>query len=73
MGFVLTVESCVKKIRLIKDKFKTDHFVAIFSDGGIPAELTEKTPRRFAAEVMPEFKQEGVHVSDRESVQMASS
>ena len=68
-----TPESCLKKIRLLRDKFKTDHFVAIFSDGGIPSELAERSLRRFAAEVLPQLRRREAHVGEAESGQVASS
>jgi len=68
-----TPETCLQRIRLLRDKFKTDHFVAIFSDGGIPSELAERSLRRFAAEVLPELRRDGERVSDVDSVQLASS
>lgn len=68
-----TPESCLKKIRLLRDKFKTDHFVAIFSDGGIPSELAERSLRRFAAEVLPQLRRREAHVGEAEAAQVASS
>ena len=68
-----TPETCLQRVRLLQEKFKTDHFVAIFSDGGIPSELAERSMRRFAAEVLPELKRGGEPVSVAEPVQMASS
>ena len=66
-----TPETCLQRIRLLREKFKTDHFAAIFSDGGIPSELAERSLRRFAAEVLPELKREGKRSGDAESVQLA--
>jgi alkanesulfonate monooxygenase SsuD/methylene tetrahydromethanopterin reductase-like flavin-dependent oxidoreductase (luciferase family) len=68
-----TPETCLKRIRLLRDKFKTDHFVAIFSDGGIPSELAERSMRRFAAEVLPQLRREEERVGDAASVQPAAS
>jgi hypothetical protein len=58
---------------LLRDKFKTDHFAAIFSDGGIPSELAERSMRRFAAEVLPELRRDEGRVGDADTVQLASS
>jgi alkanesulfonate monooxygenase SsuD/methylene tetrahydromethanopterin reductase-like flavin-dependent oxidoreductase (luciferase family) len=68
-----TPETCLQRVRLLQEKFKTDHFVAIFSDGGIPSELAERSLRRFAAEVLPELKRGGERVGDAEPVQPASN
>ena len=53
-----TPETCLRRIRALRDKFGTNHFAAIFSDGGIPSELAEKNIRRFAAEVLPQLREE---------------
>src|SRR5260370_36326808 len=53
-----TPETCVRRIRALRDKFKTNHCAAIFSDGGIPAEMAERNIRRFAAEVLPELRRD---------------
>jgi alkanesulfonate monooxygenase SsuD/methylene tetrahydromethanopterin reductase-like flavin-dependent oxidoreductase (luciferase family) len=68
-----TPETCLHRIRLLRDKFKTDHFAAIFSDGGIPSELAERSMRRFAAEILPELRRDEERVGDAESFQLASS
>jgi alkanesulfonate monooxygenase SsuD/methylene tetrahydromethanopterin reductase-like flavin-dependent oxidoreductase (luciferase family) len=68
-----TAKTCLQRIRLLRDKFKTEHFVAIFSDGGIPSELAERSMRRFAAEVLPELKQGEARVGDAASLQPAAS
>lgn len=68
-----TSETCLHRIRLLRDKFKTDHFAAIFSDGGIPSELAERSMRRFAAEILPELRRDEERVGDAESFQLASS
>ena len=68
-----TSETCLQRIRLLREKFKTEHFVAIFSDGGIPSELAERSLRRFAAEVLPELKWEGERVGGAVSLQPAAS
>jgi hypothetical protein len=68
-----TPETCLQRIRLLRDKFKTNHFAAIFSDGGIPSELAERSMRRFAAEVLPELRRDDGHVGDAESLQRAAS
>ena len=68
-----TPETCLQRVRLLQEKFKTDHFVAIFSDGGIPSELAERSLRRFAAEVLPELRREGKQIGDAEPVQPASN
>ncbi len=67
-----TPETCLQRVRQLRDKFKTDHFAAIFSDGGIPAELAERSIRRFAAEVLPELRREEGRAPGAESAQMAS-
>jgi alkanesulfonate monooxygenase SsuD/methylene tetrahydromethanopterin reductase-like flavin-dependent oxidoreductase (luciferase family) len=68
-----TSETCLKRIRSLRDKFKTNHFAAIFSDGGIPIELAEKSIRRFAAEVLPELRREQDRVDDAQPAQRVSS
>jgi alkanesulfonate monooxygenase SsuD/methylene tetrahydromethanopterin reductase-like flavin-dependent oxidoreductase (luciferase family) len=68
-----TRETCLKRIRSLRDKFKTNHFAAIFSDGGIPIELAEKSIRRFAAEVLPELRREQDRVDDAQPAQRVSS
>lgn len=68
-----TPESCVQRIRLLREKFKTEHFVAIFSDGGIPSELAERSIRRFAAEVLPELRRGGERGGEAASVPLMSS
>ena len=67
-----TPETCVRRIRALGDKFKTNHFAAIFSDGGIPAEMAERNIRRFAAEVLPELRRDEAGAADTQSVQHVS-
>ena len=68
-----TPETCLHRIRLLREQFKTDHFAAIFSDGGIPSELAERSLRRFAAEILPELRRDGERVGDADLRQLASS
>jgi hypothetical protein len=67
-----TPETCVRRIRALRDKFKTNHFAAIFSDGGIPAEMAERNIRRFAAEVLPELRRDEAEAAHTQSVQHVS-
>ena len=64
-----TPETCLQRVRQLRDKFRTNHFAAIFSDGGIPVEIAERSIRRFATEVLPELRQEERHGASAESVQ----
>jgi alkanesulfonate monooxygenase SsuD/methylene tetrahydromethanopterin reductase-like flavin-dependent oxidoreductase (luciferase family) len=67
-----TPETCLRRLRQLRDTFKTDHFAAIFSDGGIPIEVAERSIRRFAAEVLPEFRRDESQGASPQSAQMAS-
>src|SRR6266851_1789117 len=67
-----TPETCLRRIRALRDKFRTNHFAAIFSDGGIPAEMAEKSIRRFAAEVLPELRRDEAEAAHTQSVQHVS-
>jgi hypothetical protein len=62
----------VRRIRALRDKFKTNHFAAIFSDGGIPAEMAERNIRRFAAEVLPELRRDEAGAAHTQSAQHVS-
>ena len=55
----------------VKEKVGLNHFIAVFSYGGMPPELAEKNMRLFAAEVMPVLQREGVAVSAPASAQVA--
>ncbi len=67
-----TPETCLQRLRQLRDKFQTDHIAAIFSDGGIPIELAERSIRRFAAEVLPELRRDERHGASAEAAQMTS-
>jgi alkanesulfonate monooxygenase SsuD/methylene tetrahydromethanopterin reductase-like flavin-dependent oxidoreductase (luciferase family) len=67
-----TPETCLQRVRQLRDKFHTDHFAAIFSDGGIPFEIAEKSLKRFAAEVLPELRRDERREASPEAVQMTS-
>jgi len=67
-----TPETCLQRVRQLRDKFQTDHFAAIFSDGGIPVEIAERSIRRFAAEVLPELRRDESRGASPEAVQAAS-
>jgi alkanesulfonate monooxygenase SsuD/methylene tetrahydromethanopterin reductase-like flavin-dependent oxidoreductase (luciferase family) len=67
-----TPETCVRRMRLLRDKFKTNHIAAIFSDGGIPVELAERSIRRFAAEVLPRLREDDALAGRVESQQSAA-
>jgi len=67
-----TPETCLQRVRQLRDKFQTDHFAAIFSDGGIPIEIAERSIRRFAAEVLPELRQDEKRGASLEAAQMTS-
>jgi alkanesulfonate monooxygenase SsuD/methylene tetrahydromethanopterin reductase-like flavin-dependent oxidoreductase (luciferase family) len=67
-----TPETCLQRVRQLRDKFRTDHFAAIFSDGGIPIEIAERSIRRFATEVLPELRRDESRDASPETVQMAS-
>ena len=68
-----TPEMCLEKIRFIRSKVHSDHFVALFKYGGMPIELAERNMRLFADTVMPELKREGVRASMTEPAQAAAS
>jgi alkanesulfonate monooxygenase SsuD/methylene tetrahydromethanopterin reductase-like flavin-dependent oxidoreductase (luciferase family) len=54
-----TPDQCLEQIYTMREKVGLDHFIAVFSYGGMPAELAEKNMRLFAAEVMPVLQREG--------------
>jgi hypothetical protein len=68
-----TTEMCLEKIRFIRSKVHSDHFVALFKYGGMPIELAERNMRLFADTVMPELKREVVRASMTEPAQAAAS
>jgi alkanesulfonate monooxygenase SsuD/methylene tetrahydromethanopterin reductase-like flavin-dependent oxidoreductase (luciferase family) len=67
-----TPETCLQRVRQLRDKFQTDHFAAIFSDGGIPIEIAERSIRRFAAEVLPELRRDERRGASPQTIQMTS-
>jgi alkanesulfonate monooxygenase SsuD/methylene tetrahydromethanopterin reductase-like flavin-dependent oxidoreductase (luciferase family) len=67
-----TPETCLERVRQLRDKFQTDHFAAIFSDGGIPIQLAERSIRRFAAEILPELRRDEKTNADTLAIQPAS-
>lgn len=48
-----TPAQCREKIAEIEERVHTDHFVGVFSFGGMPYEDAERSLRLFAAEVLP--------------------
>ena len=68
-----TPATCLRRLRQLRDTFNTDHIAAIFSDGGIPFEVAERSMRRFAAEVLPEFRRDEKRGANLESAQITSS
>jgi len=53
-----TPDQCLEQIYGMRDKVGFDHFIAVFSYGGMPAELVQRNMRLFAAEVMPKLQRE---------------
>jgi hypothetical protein len=39
-------------------QFGLNHFIPVFSYGGMPPDIAERNPRLFAAEVMPKLQRE---------------
>jgi alkanesulfonate monooxygenase SsuD/methylene tetrahydromethanopterin reductase-like flavin-dependent oxidoreductase (luciferase family) len=48
-----TPEQCLEKIREIEERVHNDHFIGVFSFGGMPYDEAERSLRLFAAEVTP--------------------
>ena len=61
-----TPEMCLEKIKYIKNKVDTEHFIGIFKYGGMPAERAEQNLRDFASEVMPGLHREDFRVGGTE-------
>lgn len=51
-----TPSQCVDKVREIESKVGQDHFVGVFSYGGMPHEEAERSLRLFAREAMPQLR-----------------
>jgi len=51
-----TPAQCVEKIREIEARTHTDHFVGVFSFGGMPYEAAERSLRLFAGKAMPALR-----------------
>ena len=58
-----TPDQCLEQIYAMRDKVDFDHLISVFSYGGMPPELTERSMKLFASEVMPKLQQEGVPVT----------
>jgi alkanesulfonate monooxygenase SsuD/methylene tetrahydromethanopterin reductase-like flavin-dependent oxidoreductase (luciferase family) len=55
-----TPDQCLEQIFTMKEKVGLNHFIAVFSYGGMPPELAERNMRLFASEVMPALQREGI-------------
>jgi len=53
-----TPKQCVEKITDIQERVGNDHFVGVFSYGGMPIDVAERSMRLFAAEVLPKLRQD---------------
>jgi alkanesulfonate monooxygenase SsuD/methylene tetrahydromethanopterin reductase-like flavin-dependent oxidoreductase (luciferase family) len=53
-----TPDQCLEQIYTMQDKVKLNHFIAVFSYGGMPHEVAERNLRLFASEVMPKLQRE---------------
>ncbi len=51
-----TPEQCLEKISDIAARVANDHFVGVFSYGGMPYNAAEKSMRLFASEVVPKLR-----------------
>jgi alkanesulfonate monooxygenase SsuD/methylene tetrahydromethanopterin reductase-like flavin-dependent oxidoreductase (luciferase family) len=58
-----TPDQCLEQIHRMQEKVGLNHFIAVFSYGGMPPEVAERNQRLFAAEVMPKLQREGVPVT----------
>lgn len=56
-------DQCLEQIYAMRDKVTFDHLISVFSYGGMPPELTERSMKLFASEVMPKLQNEGVPVT----------
>jgi alkanesulfonate monooxygenase SsuD/methylene tetrahydromethanopterin reductase-like flavin-dependent oxidoreductase (luciferase family) len=53
-----TPDQCLEQIHTMQDKVGLNHFIAVFSYGGMPHDTAERNLRLFAAEVMPKLQRE---------------
>src|SRR5262249_31676252 len=53
-----TPAHCLEQIYTMQEKVGLNHFIAVFSYGGMPHEEAERNLRLFAAEVMPKLQRE---------------
>ena len=53
-----TPEQCLEQIYTMQDLVGLNHFIAVFSYGGMPHEVAERNLRLFASEVMPKLQRE---------------
>ena len=53
-----TPEQCLEQIYTMQDLVGLNHFIAVFSYGGMPHDVVERNLRLFAAEVMPKLQRE---------------
>ena len=51
------------EIYAMRDKVDFNHLISVFSYGGMPPELTERSMKLFASEVMPKLQNEGIPVT----------
>jgi alkanesulfonate monooxygenase SsuD/methylene tetrahydromethanopterin reductase-like flavin-dependent oxidoreductase (luciferase family) len=67
-----TPDQCLQQIYSMREKVGMDHFIAIFSYGGMPHEAAERNLRLFAAEVMPKLQRERTTETADAAVQPAA-
>jgi len=67
-----TPDQCLEQIYTMQDLVGLDHFIAVFSYGGMPHDAAERNLRLFASEVMPKLQRQErkvVPVTTRAAVQ----
>ncbi len=53
-----TPDQCLEQIYTMQDLVGLDHFIAVFSYGGMPHDAAERNLRLFASEVMPKLQRQ---------------
>jgi len=53
-----TPDQCLEQIYTMQDLVGLNHFIAVFSYGGMPHDVAERNLRLFASEVMPKLQRE---------------
>src|SRR4029453_11055194 len=53
-----TPAQCLEQIHTMQDLVGLNHFIAVFSYGGMPHEVAERNLRLFASEVMPKLQRQ---------------